>query len=101
MAAAPHPTITVIEDLDPSAGVGAWWGEVQTHLHRGLGSLGVITNGSVRDLEGALIQLVATASLLKRRLDLSLTRAALHKLSPAPEPLRPLCRLHPGRPRQQ
>lgn len=43
--------------------------------------------GSVRDLEGALIQLVATASLLKRRLDLPLTRAALHKLSPAPEPL--------------
>ena len=51
VAAAPHPTITVIEDLDPSPGVGAWWGEVQTHLHRGLGSLGVITNGSVRDLD--------------------------------------------------
>ena len=46
--------------------------------------------GSVRDLEGALIQLVATASLLKRRLDVPLTRAALHKLSPAPEPLPPL-----------
>ncbi len=51
VAAPPHPTITVVEDLDPSAGVGAWWGEVQTHLHRGLGSLGVITNGSVRDLD--------------------------------------------------
>jgi chromosomal replication initiator protein len=38
--------------------------------------------GSVRDLEGVLIQLVATASLLKRPLDLELTRAALHKLSP-------------------
>lgn len=46
----PHPTLTVIEDLDPQPGTGAWWGEVQTHLHRGLGSLGVITNGSVRDL---------------------------------------------------
>jgi len=51
VAAPPHPTITVVEDLDPSPGVGAWWGEVQTHLHRGLGSLGVITNGSVRDLD--------------------------------------------------
>lgn len=51
VAAAPHPTITVIEDLDPLPGVGAWWGEVQTHLHRGLGSLGVVTNGSVRDLD--------------------------------------------------
>jgi chromosomal replication initiator protein len=38
--------------------------------------------GSVRDLEGALIQLVASASLLKRPIDLELTRRALHKLSP-------------------
>ncbi len=51
VAAPPHPTITVIEDLDPTPGVGAWWGEVQTHLHWGLGSLGVVTNGSVRDLD--------------------------------------------------
>ena len=51
IAAAPHPTITVVEDLDPSPGFGAWWGEVQTHVHRGLGSLGVVTNGSVRDLD--------------------------------------------------
>ena len=50
IAAGPHPTVTVIEDIDPAPGVGAWWGEVQTHLHRGLGSLGVVTNGSVRDL---------------------------------------------------
>jgi len=50
VAVGPHPTITVVEDVDPQPGVGAWWGEVQTHLHRGLGSLGVITNGSVRDL---------------------------------------------------
>ncbi len=46
--------------------------------------------GSVRDLEGALSQLVATASLLKRRIDLSLTRGALHKLAPAPVPVRTL-----------
>ena len=50
IAAGPHPTVTVSEDIDPAPGVGAWWGEVQTHLHRGLGSLGVVTNGSVRDL---------------------------------------------------
>jgi len=41
--------------------------------------------GSVRDLEGALIQLVATASLLKRPIDVALTRTALHKLTPLPE----------------
>ncbi|MCP4225510.1 MAG: hypothetical protein GY773_19415, partial [Actinomycetia bacterium] len=45
------PTITVIEDLDAVPGYGAWWGEVNTNIHYGLGSLGVITNGSVRDLD--------------------------------------------------
>ena len=47
--------------------------------------------GSVRDLEGALIQLVASASLLKRPIDAGLTRTALHKLTPLPE----RCRLSP------
>jgi regulator of RNase E activity RraA len=51
VGAPPHPTLTVIEDLDDPPGAGAWWGEVHTHVHRGLGSLGVITNGSVRDLD--------------------------------------------------
>jgi regulator of RNase E activity RraA len=51
IAEPPGPTITVIEDLDPVAGYGAWWGEVNSNVHRGLGSLGVITNGSVRDLD--------------------------------------------------
>lgn len=47
----PHPTISVIEDIDPTPGYGAWWGEVHTNMHQGLGSLGVITNGSIRDLD--------------------------------------------------
>jgi regulator of RNase E activity RraA len=51
MASTPHPTVCVIEDVDPQPGVGAWWGEVHTHVHRGLGSLGVVTNGSIRDLD--------------------------------------------------
>lgn len=50
VAEPPHPTVTVIEDVDPEPGFGAWWGEVNTNLHRGLGSTGVITNGSIRDL---------------------------------------------------
>ena len=37
--------------------------------------------GSVRDLEGVLIQLVATSALLKRPIDLELTDAALRKLA--------------------
>jgi regulator of RNase E activity RraA len=41
----------VIEDLDPHPGVGAFWGEVNTAIHKGLGCLGVVTSGSIRDLD--------------------------------------------------
>ena len=50
--AGPKPSIVVIQDLDgPDAGYGAFWGEVQSAIHRGLGALGVITDGSVRDID--------------------------------------------------
>ena len=49
--AAPTPSIVVIEDLDGEhAGFGAFWGEVQSNLHKALGCLGTITNGSIRDI---------------------------------------------------
>ncbi len=51
IAEPPGPTVTVIEDIDPLPGCGAWWGEVNSNIHAGLGSLGVITNGSIRDLD--------------------------------------------------
>jgi regulator of RNase E activity RraA len=50
VAAAPQPSIVVIQDLDDSVGYGAFWGEVQTNVHKALGCLGTITNGSVRDI---------------------------------------------------
>jgi regulator of RNase E activity RraA len=50
VAEGPNPSIMVIEDLDASPGYGAFWGEVQSNLHKGLGCLGVITNGCVRDI---------------------------------------------------
>ncbi|MSP83877.1 MAG: RraA family protein [Alphaproteobacteria bacterium] len=50
MASGPRPGIVVIEDLDPQPGYGAWWGEVHTNVHKGLGCAGTITNGSIRDL---------------------------------------------------
>ena len=31
-------------------GYGAFWGEVQSNIHKALGCLGVITNGSIRDI---------------------------------------------------
>ncbi len=44
------PRIVVIEDLDPTPGIGAFWGEVHTAVHKGLGALGCVTNGSYRDV---------------------------------------------------
>jgi len=51
IAEPPQPTVTVIADLDASDGYGAWWGEVNSNLHAALGSRGVVTNGSIRDLD--------------------------------------------------
>jgi chromosomal replication initiator protein len=39
-------------------------------------------HGSVRDLEGVLIQLVESAALLERRIDLDLTLSAIQKVAP-------------------
>jgi regulator of RNase E activity RraA len=51
VAAEPRPSISVIEDVDGEyVGYGAFWGEVQTNVHKALGVLGVVTNGSVRDI---------------------------------------------------
>ena len=45
------PKIALIQDLDPIPGFGALWGEVNSTIHKGLGCAGVITNGSIRDLD--------------------------------------------------
>src|SRR5271169_5540954 len=50
VAAAPQPGVVMIEDKDQPAGYGAFWGEVQTNVHKALGCLGTITNGSIRDI---------------------------------------------------
>lgn len=46
----PGPRIVVLEDLDAEPGYGAFWGEVNSNIHKGLGCEGVITNGSIRDI---------------------------------------------------
>ncbi|MCG8357178.1 MAG: RraA family protein [Kiloniellales bacterium] len=51
LAAGPGPTITVIQDLDARRGFGAFWGEVNSTIHKALGCLGAVTNGSFRDLD--------------------------------------------------
>src|SRR5262249_10820521 len=51
VASAPQPGIMVMEDLDGEhVGYGAFWGEVQSNVHKALGCLGVVTSGSIRDI---------------------------------------------------
>jgi regulator of RNase E activity RraA len=47
----PAPRVIVVHDLDEPRGQGAQWGEVQANIHKALGCAGVITDGSVRDLD--------------------------------------------------
>jgi regulator of RNase E activity RraA len=47
----PAPRVVVVHDLDEPRGQGAQWGEVQANIHRALGVAGVVTDGSVRDLD--------------------------------------------------
>ncbi|MEM9682758.1 MAG: RraA family protein [Pseudomonadota bacterium] len=51
VASQPGPTIPVLQDIDPVPGFGAFWGEVQTNVHKALGCPGAVTNGSIRDLD--------------------------------------------------
>jgi regulator of RNase E activity RraA len=44
------PIMVVIEDRDTVPGVGAFWGEVNTLVHKTLGAVGCVTNGSFRDV---------------------------------------------------
>ena len=45
------PWISVIQDIDENPGFGAFWGEVNSNIHKAHGVIGTITNGSVRDLD--------------------------------------------------
>lgn len=51
MAAGARPALAVVEDCDGAASRGAFWGEVNTTLHKGLGLGATLTNGLVRDLD--------------------------------------------------
>ncbi len=47
----PTPSVAVIQDLDgPDAGTGCFWGEVNSNIHKGLGGVGVVTDGGIRDI---------------------------------------------------
>jgi regulator of RNase E activity RraA len=51
VAVLPQPAVMIMHDLDGEhAGFGAFWGEVQSNVHQALGALGVVTDGSIRDI---------------------------------------------------
>ena len=64
VARAPQPSVVVIEDIDPHPGLGAFWGEVNSTVHWGLGCHGVVTNGSMRDLDAICPQFQCLAATL-------------------------------------
>jgi regulator of RNase E activity RraA len=46
----PKPSVVVMQDLDGNGGYGSFWGEVNSNVHKGFGSVGLVTDGCVRDL---------------------------------------------------
>jgi len=46
----PEPRVAVLHDIDNPV-VGSYWGEVNANIHRALGCVGTVTDGSVRDLD--------------------------------------------------
>lgn len=42
--------VAVVEDLDYPHAIGAYWGEINTTVHKGFGMVGALTNGVMRDL---------------------------------------------------
>lgn len=51
VAAGPRPTISVMQDIDGAqAGYAALWGDVNATIHQGLGCVGGITSGCIRDI---------------------------------------------------
>jgi regulator of RNase E activity RraA len=51
VASVPGPKIVVVQDLDKPVMYGAYWGEVNSNLHRALGCVGTITDGAIRDTD--------------------------------------------------
>jgi len=46
----PAPRVAVIHDIDNPV-LGSFWGEVNANIHKALGCVGTVTDGSVRDMD--------------------------------------------------
>ena len=50
MATGPRPAVAVVQDLDVPNAIGAYWGEINTNIHKSFGLSGTLTDGVMRDL---------------------------------------------------
>jgi regulator of RNase E activity RraA len=50
LASVPAPRVVVVKDMDAPSGQGAFLGEVNGAIHRGLGCVAAVTDGGFRDL---------------------------------------------------
>lgn len=50
MAEGDRPAVCVVQDLDVPNAIGAYWGEVNTNIHKAFGLAGTLTDGVMRDL---------------------------------------------------
>ena len=53
IVAIPEPRMVVLHDIDYPDVIGSYWGEVQGNTAMGLGCVGAVTDGGVRDLREA------------------------------------------------
>ena len=51
LAGVPGPKIVVVQDMDKPYTYGAFWGEVNSNVHRALGCLGSVIDGAIRDVD--------------------------------------------------
>ena len=51
VASVDGPKIVVVQDLDKPRVIGAFWGEVNSNMHKAFGCVGTITDGAVRDVD--------------------------------------------------
>ena len=51
IASVPGPKIVVVQDIDKPGNYGSFWGEVNSNVHKILGCVGTITDGSIRDVD--------------------------------------------------
>lgn len=51
MSEGPRPGVCVVEDADFPNAIGAYWGEINTNIHKAFDLSGTLTNGVMRDLD--------------------------------------------------